>query len=211
MKKQFTTEELINSKGCYSLNELKKCSFYKENSIIDVKDIINSEITIKDKMWFLYQKCELSNKIKIEYAAKFAWAVLPIYKDKYPNANRVENCLIAINDFKENKISKLELKKAASYVAYAAYAAPAASYVAYAASCSAYAAAYAAAYVGHAAVNAAYAAYVGHAAHEATAAVNAAYAAHAATAASDSVYVAADAAIKKEVIKLMLEIIDKEQ
>lgn len=67
-KKQFTTAELIDAKGCYSLEELKSCSFYKEDSIIKVKDILNSEIPLIDKSWFVYNECNVPYEVKGNYA-----------------------------------------------------------------------------------------------------------------------------------------------
>jgi len=122
----------------------------------------------------------------------FAEHVLPIFESRFPNDNRVRNCIQSIRDFINGKITKEELitiRKAAYAAAYAAtYAATdAAAYAAtddaayaaaYAADAAAYAAAYATAYA---------------AAHAADAADAAAYAA-----ADDATYAAADASRAKE-------------
>jgi len=56
MKKIFTKEDVINSKGCYSKEQVLNLSFIN-NEIILISDILNSEISIKDKRWFLYNSC----------------------------------------------------------------------------------------------------------------------------------------------------------
>jgi len=127
---------------------------------------MESEISIKDKKWFLYNKGELSLNQKKKLSLKLAWGVLPIYENKYPNDSRVKDCLQAIEDFYNNKISIdiLIAKKNAAYAAtygtyaatyadtyatyaanYATYATTYAAYAAYAVDATTYAATYAAA------------------------------------------------------------------
>jgi hypothetical protein len=108
MKKQFTPNEIRSNRGCYSLEEVNKLSFINKDSI-DIIDILNSEIQIKDRLWFLRNKCNLNlaEKIKISYIC--AKTVSPIFKSKYPNDNRIELCLNGILDYKNNKIGRKEL------------------------------------------------------------------------------------------------------
>ena len=152
MKKEFTKQEIIDKKGCYSLEKVNQLSFIN-NDIISIETIINSEIPLKDKRWFIWNNCEITIDNKKELALKLAWCVLPIYENKYPNDLRVRECLQAINDFNAKLIMIDELieKRKAAYAADAA-AADAAAYAAYAA------AADAAAYAAYAADAAAYAA-----------------------------------------------------
>ena len=58
MKKEFTKEYMINNCGCYSQPHLMICSFMKLD-IININDILNSEIPLKDKAWFVIKKTEL--------------------------------------------------------------------------------------------------------------------------------------------------------
>ncbi|MFA5935032.1 MAG: putative immunity protein [Candidatus Paceibacterota bacterium] len=143
MKTQFTHLELLANKGCYSKERaLQFCQDRPE--IVTIKEILESEISIKDKRWFVYNACELSLNEKKKLALKLAWIVLPIYETKYPNDFRVKECLQATEDFYGGKISieKLKVKRNAAATA-AAYADAA---YAYADAAYAYAAADAAAY-----------------------------------------------------------------
>ena len=156
MKTQFTHEGLLNSKGCYSKEQaLEFCQGRPE--IVTIKEILESEISIQDKRWFVYNSCDLSLDEKKKLCLKLAWIVLPIYEEKYPNDARIKACLQATEDFYNGKITIEELKvkrsaanAAAAYAnadaAYAAVdAANAYTYAAYAnADDNAYAAAYAA-------------------------------------------------------------------
>ena len=124
MKKEFTKQEIIDNKGCYDLQQVEKLSFINKDNITLI-DILNSEISIKDKRWFLFNKCQLSLNNKKELALEMAWCVLPIYESKYPNDTRVKECLQAIKDFNSGKITIEVLREKRYAVAYAVYAADA--------------------------------------------------------------------------------------
>ena len=162
MKKQFTPDEVRNNKGCYSLEDVNKLSFIKKDNI-DILDILKSEISIKDKCWFLRNSCNLTLDERKELAYVCAKSVLVIFQNKYPDDNRVKLCIEGILDFKNGKISKDDLYKlrqdcwesrkityaadaadaAAAYAADAAAADADAADAAYAADADAYAYAYA--------------------------------------------------------------------
>ena len=155
MKKIFKKEEILSNKGCYSREQVLNLSFIN-NREITLIDIMKSEISIQDKMWFLYNKGELSTNQKKVLALKLAWAVLPIYEDQYPGDNRVRDCLQNIEKFNLDNIffNELAVKRNAAAEATAAYAAAEAAAEAadaYAAIAAAYAAAAAAAYANAAA------------------------------------------------------------
>lgn len=156
MKKVFTKEYIIKHQGCYieEKNKVHNLSFIN-NRDINILDIVNSEIAIKDKLWFLRNKCNLTLDNKKLLALILAECVSKIFNTKYPNDNRVNNCIKAIKDFNNNLISTEELVIAKN----AAYAASAYATGVYAAAADAV---YAAADVdvGVAYVAAAYAAYV---------------------------------------------------
>ena len=146
MKKEFTKQEIIDNKGCYDLQQIEKLSFINKDNITLI-DILNSEISIKDKRWSLFNKCELTLDNKKELALKMAWCVLPIYEDNHPNDNRIKDCLQAVEDFNNGKIT-VEVLKEKRYAADAAAATAADAavsvYNAYAATAAAADAAYAA-------------------------------------------------------------------
>ena len=63
---------------------------------------------------------------KRELALQLAWSVLPIYESKYPNDSRVKDCLQAIEDYKNGKITIEILIEKRQHAAAAAVAAAAA-------------------------------------------------------------------------------------
>ena len=155
MQKEFTKEYMTLNKGCYSEEELNKCSFMS-NEIITLDSILESEIKLKDKFWFVCEKLntkEQNQKLAIDTAE----IVLEIYENKYPNNKAPREAIQAAKDYFNNTGITLEQLREKRNAAYAAYAAADA---AYAAATAAYAAAAAAAYAAaaYAADAAAYAA-----------------------------------------------------
>jgi len=104
---------------------VEKLYSFINNELITIQVILQSEISIKDKRWFVWNNCELSSDDKTDLALKLAWGVLPIYENKHPNDIRVRECLQATEDFKKGSITKNELwiKRLAAAAAYAADAA----------------------------------------------------------------------------------------
>ena len=126
MKTQFTPVEIMSGRGCYSKERVNYLSFIQNKQpIISIQTILESEISIKDKQWFVFNNCKLYLKEKMSLSLKLVWAVLPIYEDKYPNDFRIRELLQAIEDFNQGRISKdiLLEKKQAAYAAAADYAA----------------------------------------------------------------------------------------
>ena len=163
MKTTFTKKDMMQRKGCYSMQQVVDL-FFTDNTEITIETILTSSIPIKDKRWFVYNSCDLTLDEKKKLSLLLSWAVLPIFETKNPNDNRVRECLEGIEKFIKGEITKEELLilklaagDAADYAAatddyaaaYAAYAAiDAADYAVYATTTdadAAYAAAYAAA------------------------------------------------------------------
>ena len=152
--KSFTHEYMKENCGCYKVDQLMKCSFMQSEPVT-LQSIIDSEIPVKDKFWFLCNKV-LTKEQNQRIAIELAKSVLHIYENEYPEDKSVRNAIQGAEDYLAGKISIEEFRQLKSDAAYAANAAAyaaanAAAYAAYAAS-AANAAAYAAA-------DAAYAAY----------------------------------------------------
>ena len=163
MKTTFTKKDMMQRKGCYSMQRVVDL-FFTDNTEITIETILTSSIPIKDKRWFVYNSCDLTLDEEKKLSLLLSWAVLPIFETKNPNDNRVRECLEGIEKFIKGEITKEELlilKRAAAYAADTA--ADAYADAAYAADNAAYAAAayaaYAAAEANDDAENAAYAAY----------------------------------------------------
>ncbi len=164
MKKLWSKSELQNARGCYSEEQIEKLWNGGRGETVTLVEIMESDTSIKDKRWFLFNKGQLTLDQKKALALITAWVVLPIFETKYPDDKRVRECLEGIEKFNKGEISSDELwrlrRDAAAAAAYA----------------------YAAAAYAYAAADAAYAAYAAYAADAADAA-DAAYAAYAADAA----------------------------
>mgnify|MGYP006921344668 FL=1 len=193
---EFTHEYMKENCGCYEIEKLLSCSFMKSESV-SLQSIIESEIPIKDKFWFLCKKVLTKDENK-KVAIELAKSVLSIYENKYPEDYRPRKAIESAKSYLEGKITKeelIEFRKAAYAAAAAAYAA-----AAYADADAAAAAAADAAYAAYAAAAAAaYAA--ADAAADADAAAAAAAAAYAAAAYAAYVADAAVAADQFEIIK----------
>ena len=185
MKKVFKKSYVLKNRGCYSKDQVKA---------LEIKDKINlkelfTKLPINDFCWWFTTKCELTNNQLQEFAVFCAKLVLPIFEKKFPNDNRVRECIEYTERFLKGDTRKegLLVKRIAAYAAdaAAAYTADyAAAYAAYAAYTAADAAA---AYTADYAADAAYTAAAADAAY-AAAAADAAYAADALKSFSESVW-----------------------
>ena len=197
MQQTFTSEFMHANCGCYSPGQLNARSFMQQPEIT-LSAIINSEILLKDKYWFVCEKLATKEQNQ-QIAIRCAEIVLPIYEAKHPGNKVPREATEAAKLFITGHISIEELlakQRAAAYAAdAAAYAADA--YAADAAAYAADAAAYAADAADYAADAAAAAADAAAAAADAAAAAAAAYAAAAA---------AADALIKQQLHDYLIEI-----
>jgi len=159
MKIEFLKSEI--NWGCYNNRRQRKQDtiWFTEN--LTISDILDADIPLKDKGWFIRHNCELTDKQLREFAIGCALCVLPIYEAKYSNNLAPRKAIEAAQAYLENTITIEELIAArraatyaadAAYAAYTAYAADAADAAAYTADADA---AYAAAYTADAAAYAA--------------------------------------------------------
>ena len=119
MKTTFTKKDMMQRKGCYSMQRVVDL-FFTDNTEITIETILTSSIPIKDKRWFVYNSCDLTLDEKKKLSLLLSWAVLPIFETKNPNDNRVRECLEGIEKFIKGEITKEELlilKRAAAYAA----------------------------------------------------------------------------------------------
>jgi len=128
MKKTFTHEYIKENKGCYDdshIEELLKTAPQE----ITIENIVNSNIPLKDKYWFVCKNCDLTKEQSVEIAVGCAEIVLPIFEEKYPENKAVRECIEATKLFMTGHITVEQLvqkRKAANAAAYAAFAAAAA-------------------------------------------------------------------------------------
>jgi len=120
MKSKYTKKYMLDNKGCYSTEQIGMLSFINKESI-SINDILDSEISLKDKCRWVVNNCELTDDKKRELAFLLAKDVVEIYNKKYPNDKRVSDCIKAIEKYNQGKISMDELKTARAAAANAAY------------------------------------------------------------------------------------------
>ena len=126
VRQEFTRDYMKENCGCYSVEQLVQCSFMK-NEIVTLTAILNSEIPLKDKFWFVCKKL-LTKEQNQKLAIDVAEMVLPIYEEKYPGDLKVRECIEAAKQLLSGHISleDLLIKRRAADSAYDAAAAAAA-------------------------------------------------------------------------------------
>lgn len=99
MKKSFSREFMYDNKGCYSNEQLEKCSFMSgKNKRITLKSILESEIDLRDKYWFVCRNAFTLGQSQ-EIAIITAKYVLEIYENKYPGNNAPRDIIEAAEDY----------------------------------------------------------------------------------------------------------------
>lgn len=131
MKTTFTKAYIKRSWSKNYTKEVKDLSFF-HNRPITIEDILESEISIEEKGWYVLNRCGLTLSQKKELTLKVAETVLPIFERGRPEDMRVWECIQATKDYKNGEITKKELKSIAksthSVHEYTAYAATYAAY-----------------------------------------------------------------------------------
>lgn len=156
MRTKFTRESILSYTGCYSKDKAE--TVLGDKLEFTISEILDFDIPLKDKIWFICKRCEFTVIEFRELAIGCAECVLPIYEAKYQDNKAPREAIQAARDYLNGVIDLevLESKRyaasrgathAATYAAYYAAAASAANDASSAASASASAA------------NAAYAAY----------------------------------------------------
>ena len=114
-------KDFINkNKGCYSEEQLNNCSFMKQEEFT-LQDILNSEISLKDKFWFVRRKLNTKEQNQ-QISILVAEAVLFLYELKYPEDKRPREAIEAAKNYLKGIINLDELieKRQNSSDAYAA-------------------------------------------------------------------------------------------
>lgn len=109
MQKTFTKEFMLSNKGCYSEAHLMQCSFMK-TSKITIKSILESDIPMRDKYWFVCKKL-LTAEQNRDLAITTAETVLENYEKEYPGNKSPRQCLEAAKDYLAGSISLKTLQE----------------------------------------------------------------------------------------------------
>jgi len=135
MEKQFTKQFMHENRGCYSEAILNDCDFMKFDEPITLDMILDSDIKLKHKYWFVCFKL-LTKEQNRKVAIGVAEILLEIYENKYPNDKRPREAIQAAKDYLVGTINLDELKTKRDAAAYASYEAGGAyAGAAYAAAC----------------------------------------------------------------------------
>ena len=70
--------------GCYKSNDNQQDN-YLPNETFTISDVLNAEVSLKDKAWFIRYNCEFTDTQFREFAIGCALCVLQIYEEKYPD------------------------------------------------------------------------------------------------------------------------------
>jgi hypothetical protein len=90
MKKVFSKKYIRENKGCYSESEVEAIPCINEKITLEK---LFQDLPFKDFVWFFTRKCDLSEIQKKYFALECVKIVLPVYELRYPNDNRVRNCI----------------------------------------------------------------------------------------------------------------------
>jgi hypothetical protein len=110
MQQQFTHEFMRKHSGCYTESMLAKCTFMKGAEPATLGAIVCSEISIKDKFWFICKVLATKEENKI-IAIQVAEIVLPVYENRFPGNKAPREAIQAAKDFIAGKITITELRE----------------------------------------------------------------------------------------------------
>jgi immunity protein Imm5 of predicted polymorphic toxin system len=112
MDQTFTKQFMMDNCGCYdkyNYQQLMNCSFINQEPIT-LESILNSEIPLRDKYWFVCKKL-VTKEQNQQIAIKVAEIVLPIYERRYPNNKALREAIEAAKQYIAGHISLKELRK----------------------------------------------------------------------------------------------------
>jgi hypothetical protein len=135
MKKVFSKEYMIENRGCYEEEQVIDLFFRESNNDITIDDILNSEIPIEHKAWFVFRKVDLKNDDKIKLTIGTAKVVLPIFEKEYPTDNRPRMAIEASEKYLKGEITRDDLLAAESAAYAAAYTSAYTAFAAHYATC----------------------------------------------------------------------------
>src|SRR5438874_2346244 len=109
MTQTFTKQFMQENCGCYTQTYLMSLSFMQSDKIT-LESILNSEIKLKDKYWFVCKKLATKSENQ-QIAIGAAEIVLFIYENKYPEDKRPREAIRAAKDYLAGIIGMDELRK----------------------------------------------------------------------------------------------------
>ena len=122
MKTLFTRDEILHNVGCYSKENAVK--ILKDKTEFTINEILSLDIPLKDKVWFICKRCELTDTEFRKFAIGCAWVVLPIFEDEYPENIAPREAIQAAEQYLSGTINidilKQKLTAAADATTYAA-------------------------------------------------------------------------------------------
>lgn len=112
MKKTFSQEYIMNNRGCYSKQHVR--ALFDENNLecwksISIDDILNSNIPLEDKFWFVCKNTGLHDDVNKVLALSIASLILPIFEELCPDDMRPRQALEAARGYAAGKVSLTDL------------------------------------------------------------------------------------------------------
>lgn len=109
MQQEFTAQFMEDNRGCYSMGVLYSCSFMHTDQKISLRSILESEIPLLDKYWFVC-KALASAEGNRQIGIDIAQLALPIYEKKYPSDASARNAIEAAKLFLRGQISAEQVR-----------------------------------------------------------------------------------------------------
>ena len=106
MKKTFDKNYFLSHRGCYERQKMEDlCDINKcIDGLYTLENFLNWDIPIKDKFYFVRNYCEINRKQKQFLSLECAKISLKFYTAKYPNDNRVSDCIYATEKYLNGEI-----------------------------------------------------------------------------------------------------------
>jgi len=110
MQTEYNLDFLLQNTGCYEKSKVENL-FPKDIEVVSYKDILQSNIPLKDKYWFFCNRVFTASQNQ-HLAIKIAEVVLPIFEEQYLEDSRPRKAIEAARLYLAGEIGIEELKAA---------------------------------------------------------------------------------------------------
>ena len=108
MKTEFGKAYFLTHKGCYSSEQVESI-YPPQKETVTLAELLESDMPLADKFWFVIKMCELTNRQKQELVAGVADIVLELYENEYPTIQAPRESIEAMKQYLSGAIALSEL------------------------------------------------------------------------------------------------------
>lgn len=92
--------------GCYEKQQVDKLL---PNDDFTIEDVLNADVSFKDKFWFVINNCKLTDKQQKQLAVNIAYVVLPTFEENHPKDDRPRKCYEVTRAYLDGNATEEEL------------------------------------------------------------------------------------------------------